>query len=217
MEEVVVFGSGAQARLLILGLMSSGKKKIAGLIDDNRQVGFEVLGYKVLGGIDDLNSIGVGLGMIGIGDNWQRMQIAARIAKVCPDFRFATLINPLSKINDINVEIGAGTAINTFVVIDNATRIGKHCIVSGQSLVGHDCQIGDFVTIHPKVAVCGNVRVGVCTTLSVGTNVIQGVNIGEHTVIGAGSTVVHDIPAYSFAYGVPCRVVRQRQAGEAYL
>lgn len=36
-----------------------------------------------------------------------------------------------------------------------------------------------------------------------------GVTIGEGCVIGAGSVVTRDIPANSFAVGVPCKVVRE--------
>lgn len=33
--------------------------------------------------------------------------------------------------------------------------------------------------------------------------------IGDNCVIGAGSVVTRDIPANSFAAGVPCRVIRE--------
>ena len=39
--------------------------------------------------------------------------------------------------------------------------------------------------------------------------VCPGVAIGNGCVIGAGSVVTRDIPAYSFAAGVPCRVIRK--------
>lgn len=38
--------------------------------------------------------------------------------------------------------------------------------------------------------------------------VLGGVTIGEGCVIGAGSVVTRDIPANSFAAGVPCRVIK---------
>ena len=38
--------------------------------------------------------------------------------------------------------------------------------------------------------------------------VLRGVTIGAHSVIGAGSVVVNDVPARSVAVGVPARVVR---------
>lgn len=44
--------------------------------------------------------------------------------------------------------------------------------------------------------------------LATQVSVTGGVTIGEGSVIGAGSVVTHDIPANSFAAGVPCRVIR---------
>lgn len=51
--------------------------------------------------------------------------------------------------------------------------------------IGNDCWFGACVTVCP------------------------GVSIGDNCVIGAGSVVTRDIPANSFAAGVPCRVIRE--------
>mgnify|MGYP005773933295 FL=1 len=51
-------------------------------------------------------------------------------------------------------------------------------------VIGNDCWFGANVTVCP------------------------GVTIGDNCVIGAGSVVTRDIPANSFAAGVPCRVIR---------
>lgn len=51
--------------------------------------------------------------------------------------------------------------------------------------IGNDCWIGSNVTILP------------------------GVTIGEGVTIGAGSVVTRDIPAYTVAFGSPCRVKKQ--------
>ncbi|QGY41956.1 maltose O-acetyltransferase [Pseudodesulfovibrio cashew] len=50
----------------------------------------------------------------------------------------------------------------------------------------------------------------------IGANVVitSGVNIGHGSIIGAGAVVVRDIPPFSVAVGVPCRVVRKRLDGE---
>jgi acetyltransferase-like isoleucine patch superfamily enzyme len=58
---------------------------------------------------------------------------------------------------------------------------------------------------------------GEFSALSLRAAVIHGRAIGVHTVIGAGATVVKDIPDYVVAYGTPARVVRPRRAGERYL
>ena len=39
--------------------------------------------------------------------------------------------------------------------------------------------------------------------------ICPGVTIGEDCVIGAGSVVTRNIPAGTFAAGVPCRVIRE--------
>ena len=45
----------------------------------------------------------------------------------------------------------------------------------------------------------------------------QGVGIGEWSVVGAGATVVEDVPDHVVAFGVPARVVRARCPDEGYL
>ena len=95
--------------------------------------------------------------------------------------------------------------------------------------IGNDCNFGPNVTIvtpvHPmlpderKQLLCadGVVRrlcyakpVHIGNDCWFGANVVvcPGVTIGDNCVIGAGSVVTRDIPANSFAAGVPCRVIR---------
>ena len=42
-------------------------------------------------------------------------------------------------------------------------------------------------------------------TLGANSTVLCGVTIGEYALIGAGSVVTHDVPAYAVVYGVPGR------------
>ena len=39
--------------------------------------------------------------------------------------------------------------------------------------------------------------------------ILAGVTIGDNVTIGAGSVVVHDIPANCIAVGNPCRVIKK--------
>jgi len=45
-------------------------------------------------------------------------------------------------------------------------------------------------------------------TIGLGANVIDGVQIGDNAIIGAGALVAKSIPANVLAYGVPAKVVR---------
>lgn len=95
--------------------------------------------------------------------------------------------------------------------------------------IGDDCNFGPNVTIvtpvHPLLPnerrvmrtgdgsvrhVCYARPVTIGNDCWLGANVVvcSGVTIGDNCVIGAGSVVTKDIPANSFAAGVPCRVIR---------
>jgi galactoside O-acetyltransferase len=44
--------------------------------------------------------------------------------------------------------------------------------------------------------------------------VVDGVIIGEGSIIGAGAVVTRDIPPYSIAVGVPAKVISKRNKRE---
>lgn len=124
------------------------------------------------------------------------------------------------------------------------TTIGKHTFINFNLTVQDDapvtigdfCDFGPNVTIvtpgHPmlpserrsihradgsEVYVCWAhpVRIGNDVWLGANVTVCPGVTIGDGCVIGAGSVVTRDIPANSFAAGVPCRVIREISEGDS--
>jgi len=57
----------------------------------------------------------------------------------------------------------------------------------------------------------GGIRIGKEAWLGYGCIVLDGVNIGDGAVIGAGSVVNRDIPDYAIAAGNPARIVKHRR------
>lgn len=53
------------------------------------------------------------------------------------------------------------------------------------------------------------VHIGRNCWLGAGVIVLPGINIGDNTVVGAGSVVTKDLPANVVAVGNPCRVLRE--------
>jgi 2,3,4,5-tetrahydropyridine-2-carboxylate N-succinyltransferase len=56
----------------------------------------------------------------------------------------------------------------------------------------------------------GPIRVGDRCLVGFGSLFLDGVEIGEGAVIGAGSVMISSVPAWSVAAGVPGRVLRMR-------
>ena len=42
-----------------------------------------------------------------------------------------------------------------------------------------------------------------------GSNIIDGITIGNNVIIGAGSVVTKNIPDNVVAYGNPCKIIRE--------
>ena len=54
------------------------------------------------------------------------------------------------------------------------------------------------------------VRVGFGADIGMNSSILPGVQIGAHSIVGAGSVVTHDVPEYAIVAGSPARVLRFR-------
>ena len=111
---------------------------------------------------------------------------------------------------------------------------GSHISFGRQCFVNYNCTIidvapvrfGDYCQVAPNVAIytAGHpihpatrntqyeygIEVTIGDNVWIGGNVVicPGVHIGDNSVIGAGSVVTRDIPAWSVAVGNPARVIK---------
>jgi sugar O-acyltransferase (sialic acid O-acetyltransferase NeuD family) len=219
-SRIVVYGASDHGKYTIDILERAGEHTIVGIIDDGATRGLLVYGYPVLGGGDQLPSLRVEHdfvgGVVAIGDNFVRGSVVRRIEELDPQFEFVTAIHPFTSIGRETV-IGKGTVIMAGAIVNGSSIVGEHSFIATKASLDHDSRLGRCGSMSPGATTGGRVSIGSFSTLSAGATVIHGVSVGEHTVVGAGSTVVRDLPDRVVAYGTPCRVVRGRQPGEAYL
>ncbi len=218
MKNIVVIGSGGHGKVILDILEKQGIYNILGTIDDNKEKGTTAWqDYKVIGNLSTIRGIqNLYGGIIAIGDNWIRSQVAKKIISEYPNFNFVNAVHPSSSMAK-DVKMGDGNVIMANTSINSSTEIGDHCIINTSSSVDHDNTLENYVTISPGAITGGNVKIGEYSTVSLGANIIHGIEIGKHTVIGAGSTVVNNIQSFVIAYGVPAKIIRERKIGERYL
>lgn len=220
MDNIVIIGSSGHAKVIIDIVQQEGKYNVVGLLDQFRDVGEKTLGYPVLGKEEDLPKLikahALKGAIIAIGDNFVRSKVAVRIEEISPDLPFVSAVHPKASIA-MEVSIGEGTVVMAGVSINPCSTVGRFCIVSTKSSLGHDSVMEDFSSLGSGATTGGNCLIGQYSAISIGAVIIHGIHIGEHTVIGAGSLVMKPIESFFVVYGTPAKVIRNRKQGDKYL
>jgi acetyltransferase-like isoleucine patch superfamily enzyme len=76
------------------------------------------------------------------------------------------------------------------------------------SVISHDCKIGDYTTIAGSATICGGVTIGESSYIGAGASIIGNVTIGECCLVGIGAVVLEDVPDNTVVVGNPARPIR---------
>lgn len=220
MSRVLVIGGSEQGRQAIDVVASAGTHEVVGVLDRSLLVGTDVSGHPVVGRDDDLAGaaalVSADAFIVAIGDNHTRGRVIDASCAACPDLTLVSAVHPAAVISQSAV-VGAGGIVMAGAVVSNGCVVGDGVILGTKASLDHDCEVGAYASLAPNVTTGGRVRIGAYSALLLSANVIHGVSVGDHTVVGAGALVLDDLGAQVVAYGVPARVARSRDRGEPYL
>lgn len=181
---------------------------IVGFLDDDPNLAHEIVnGYEVLGKIEDSFKYKDAYFACCVGSSKIRKKIIDKLVHVNPKINFAKLVDP-DVIMSNSVNIGSGSIICSGTILTVNINIGNHVIINLDCTIGHDAELNDYVTLYPSVNISGQTVVKKCTEIGTGSQVIQGTNIGENSIIGAGSVVINDLKKNITAVGAPCRPIK---------
>lgn len=120
------------------------------------------------------------------------------------------------------ISIGKQTFINGSIIAAKSVEIGDDVLISwGTTIVDHNSHSISFSQrendavdwlegkkdwTHVKIA-----PVKISSKVWIGFNsiILKGVTIGEGAVVGAGSVVTKDVPAWTIVAGNPARIIRE--------
>jgi len=121
----------------------------------------------------------------------------------------ASFVGPYARIRPGSV-IGDHVQIGNYVEIKNS-RIGDGSRVNHHTFIG-DALLADHVTVGAGTITCNHDGVAINRTIiergayvGSGCNLVAPLHIGENAIVGAGSTIVRDVPAAKLT------LARQRQ------
>jgi acetyltransferase-like isoleucine patch superfamily enzyme len=150
--------------------------------------------------------------------------------KLGKDVRLARFINLYG------CEIGDETKIGTFVEIQKNAVVGKRCKISSHTFICEGVTIEDGVFIGHGVMFINDSYPRATTndgklqteadwkvertvikrgaSVGSGATILANITIGEHALVGAGSVVTRDVPAYAVVAGNPAKILRYVEESE---
>ena len=112
-----------------------------------------------------------------------------------------------------NVEMGDDCTVNPYTIVrgpvtmGTAVRVGAHASLLG---FNHSIDPDRFVFQQPTNSL--GITIGDDVWIGSSATVLDGVHVGSHAVIGAGSVVTKDVDEWAVVAGNPARVIRDRRA-----
>jgi acetyltransferase-like isoleucine patch superfamily enzyme len=149
---------------------------------------------------------------------------------ISADVRLGKNVRLSKFVNLYGCQIGDDTKIGAFVEIQKNAIIGKCCKISSHSFICEGVVIENNVFIghgvmfindsYPRATAADGrmqtevdwkvertvIREG--ASIGTGATILSKVNIGENSIVGAGSVVTRDVPANAVAAGCPAKVLR---------
>ncbi|MDF8327482.1 MULTISPECIES: acetyltransferase [Aeromonas] len=142
--------------------------------------------------------------VVAIGHNATRVNKLRQLQKI------GAIISPLVHPNAVvsrYASLGAGTVVMANTVVNPFASVGEACILNTAACIEHDCVLADGVHISPGAKLAGGVNIGLQTWVGIGAQIKQLVSVGDEVVVGAGATVIRDVPHHQIVVGTPARAI----------
>lgn len=210
MKKIAVIGAGGFGKEVAMLLEQINKVspqwQILGFYDDAIEAEYIINGYPVLGNLDDLNLIDEVISVaVAVGDSTTRANILNKITNT--KIIYPVLVHPSVLVGNFNT-IGEGTIITANNILTVNINVGKFVIINLACTVGHDAILEDFTSFMPSVNVSGGVIVRKGAYVGTGAQILNQIEIGAWTKVGAGAVVKESLPAHCTAVGVPAITIK---------
>ncbi len=211
MEKIAIVGAGGfgrEVKMLIDQINSKiNSYEFIGYYDDGFTKGTIINSNEVLGSILDLANTKEKLNVVvAIGAPDVKRKIIQKLSN--PNLIFPTLIHPSVLIGSEFVSIGKGCVICAGSIITCNIEIKDFVILNLMCSVGHDTTIHSYASFMPSVNISGEVVIHEGVYVGTGAKIINQLEIGKQTIIGAGAVVSKTLPEKCTAVGIPAKPIK---------
>lgn len=204
---LLLIGGGGHCASVIDVVESTGSYEIVGIVEAPGAEYKELMGYSVVGTDDDLESLiqqtpncVITVGQLETAGLRKKLYDRA----LALGAHLPVIVSPLARVARQS-EIGAGTVVMHFALVNSLAKIGHNCIINNYASIEHGASIGAHSHLSTRSTVNGDCHIGHSCFLGSSATVLQGRSIVPETVIGAAALVTQDITQAGTYIGVPAQ------------
>jgi len=211
MEKIAIVGAGGfgrEVKMLIDQINLKEKKyEFIGYYDDGLKKGTVINYNEILGSVEDLANIDYKINVVvAIGSPEIKRSVVEKLTN--PKIIFPTLIHPTVLVGNEFVSIGKGCIICASTIITCNIDIKDFVILNLMCTVGHDTIINSYASFMPSVNISGEVVIHEEVYVGTGAKIINQLEIGNQTIVGAGAVVSKTLPEKCTAVGIPAKPIK---------
>lgn len=200
LKPLIVIGGGGHASVLLDILLSDGKNVIAYISPEpaaNKKLFKGLIHFSHDSDIEKYapNEVLLINGIGHMPKSNQRLTIYKALSD--KGYKFTSVIAKSAIISEYAL-IAEDAQVLTRAIIHAGASIGNNTIINTSVIVEHDSEIKEHVHLAPNVTICGNSVINSQSFIGASATVIQGIEIGQYCVVGAGVTLLQNMASNSF-------------------
>ncbi len=210
-KPLVIIGAGGHASVLAEILLSEGRRIIAVvspemIVDSSPLAGMNrLMTDEALLTAYSPEQVELVNGMGAIPGNDMHFKLFNYFSE--KGYHFISVISPNAIVSKY-ARLADGVQIMAGAIVQTNATINRNCIINSGAIIEHDCCIGAHNHIAPSATLSGGVITENQVHVGTGANVIQSIKIGTQAVIGAGCTIVRDVPQKQVIIPARSRILR---------